>query len=193
MTFKAYDIFSSLVPGFLALLVVLNLFDMKYDKEMTIPYTALAFLGGYLINTLGSWLEGIYFATWGGKPSSNLLEGKDTWKVDFYEGTKAKQLLLADAAKPNASTDELYAIAKRTASGQKENRQEDFNAIYAFSRSLLTVVLLATIVLLIENYRDWRYYAVLIPALLVVWLRCKQRAYYNAREILSDYLKAKSE
>src|SRR5688572_9377858 len=98
MNFKAYDIFSSLIPGFLAVLVVLNAFDINYDKDMVVAYTAIAFLFGYLMNTISSWLEDFYFFTWGGKPSNRLLDGKSIWKVNFYHHSKAKNLLTNDCS-----------------------------------------------------------------------------------------------
>ncbi|WP_205529500.1 hypothetical protein [Taibaiella koreensis] len=192
MNFKAYDILSSLVPGFLALLVLLNFFNLQYDNDFVIGYTAIAFFLGYLLNTISSWLEGFYFMTWGGKPSSKMLDGKNIWKVNFYHGSKAKALLLIDAGNPNASNNELFLIAVRLVNGIKDTRVEDFNTLYAFSRALLTTTLLGTIFLLIENHNDWRYYIVLIPSLIIVWLRSKQRAYYYVREVLNVYLKAKT-
>jgi hypothetical protein len=191
MNFKTYDILSSLVPGFIAVLILLNGFDIKYDKDMVIAYTVVAFLLGYLINTISSWMEDFYFFTWKGKPSSCLLDGKDIWKVKFYHSVKTKDLLLNDSGKSTATNDELFTIAMRYANGQKDSRVDDFNAMYAFSRSLLTTVLIGTIVLLITNYDNWKYYSVLIPSLFIVWLRCKQRAYYYAREVLNVYLKMK--
>lgn len=56
MNFKAYDILSSLVPGFLVLLAGMQLFEISFNKDNIIPYTAEAFLLGYVINTLSSWL-----------------------------------------------------------------------------------------------------------------------------------------
>ncbi len=70
---------------------------------------------------------------------------------------------------------------------------EDFNASYAFSRSLLTCLLFGSPFLLFSNYNDWKYYAVLIPIVIVVWIRCKQRGYYYAREVLSQFLKYKQQ
>ncbi len=192
MNFKAYDILSSLVPGFLTILFILKVFNVPYDKDMIIAYTAVAFLLGYLMNTISSWLEDFYFFTWGGKPSTRLLEGKDIWKVKFYHSSKAKTLLLADLSNSNATNDELFAFAMRYANGQKDSRVDDFNALYAFSRSLLTTVFIGTLVLLIDNYSDWRYYIILLPSLIIVWLRCKQRAYYYAREVVNVYLKSKN-
>ena len=192
MNFKAYDILSSLIPGFLTVLVMLNVLDMEYDNNLIVPYTAVAFLFGYLMNAISSWMEDIYFFTWGGKPSNRLLSGKDIWKVKFYSSLRAKNLLLIDASNPNATNDELFSIAMRIACGQKDTKVDDFNALYAFSRSLLTTVIIATIFLLIKNYNNWIYYAILIPALIIVWLRCKQRAYYYVREVLNVYLEQKS-
>lgn len=192
MTFKAYDILSSLIPGFLAVLMLLSAFDMQYDNDLVIAYTAIAFLAGYIVNTISSWMEDFYFFTWGGKPSDRLLDGKSIWKVRFYHHTKVKGLLQSDSSNPSAKNSELFFIAMRYANGQKDSRVDDFNALYAFSRSLLTTVLIGTAILLIENYKDWRYYAVLLPALIIVWLRCKQRAYYYAREVLNVYLKLKN-
>ena len=193
MTFKAYDIFSSLLPGFLLLLAALNLLGYNFDKDLVVAYTPIAFLLGYIINTVSSWLEDLYFLTWGGKPSSRLLEGKSIWKVKFYHAARAKASLLQESsASASPSSDELFSIAMRHANGQKDTRVEDFNGSYALSRSLLTSVFLASILVLVKNYYDWRYYAILIPTVFVMWLRCKQRAYYYCKEVLDVYLKAKN-
>lgn len=191
MNFKAYDILSSLIPGFLVLLVLLKLFELNYDKDYVIAYTAIAFLIGYVINTLSSWLEDFYYFTWGGKPSNNLLEGKEVWKVKFYEHAKAKNYLIQEVQSTNPTNDHLFSIAMRYANGKKDCRVDDFNANYAFARVLLTTSIVITISLIIFNYNDWRYYVTLIPLLVIIWLRCKQRAYYYAREVLNEYLKSK--
>lgn len=191
MNFKLYDILSSLVPGFLLLLVILDFLNMTFEKDMIVPYTAIAFLLGFLINTISSWAEDIYFLSWKGKPSDCLLNGKDIWKVKFYESQKVKELLKTETTKSKPSNDELFSIAMRFAN-QKDSRVEDFNSSYAFSRSLLTIVLIGGIFLLIRNYNDWKFYLLIIPAIIIVWLRCKQRGYYYSREVLNVYLKTKN-
>lgn len=188
MSFKPYDILSALIPGFLVLLVLLNFLNIPYNKDLVIAYTAIAFLIGFMVNTLSSWLEEFYYFTWGGKPSNNLLEGKSIWKVRFYDYKTVKTHLIEESKKENPTNDHLFSIAMRYSNGQKDTRVDDFNANYAFSRVLLTTVLLSTIFLLVENFYDWRYYLILIPLLIVVWLRCKQRGYYYAREVLNEYL-----
>ncbi len=191
MTFKSYDILSSLLPGFLFLLGLQNILGMSFDKDLVVAYTAVAFLLGYVINTVSSWIEDLYFITWGGKPSTRLIEGKDIWKVKFYHSSKVKQLLLSEASS-NPSSDEMFSIAMRYANGAKDTRVDDFNGMYALSRSLLTTVFFCTIFLIIEHYNEWKYYASLLPILLILWIRCKQRAYYYAREVLTVYLKIKT-
>lgn len=190
MNFKAYDILSSLVPGFILIIVMLDFFDLEYNNNYVVAYTAIAFLLGYLMNTVASWLEDIYFFTWGGKPSNRLLDGKSIWKVKFYHGAKAKAFLQGETtANTNATNDELFSIAMRHSNGN--TRVEDFNTMYALARVLLTTVLIAGIFLLIRNYQDWRYYLVVVPTIFIAWLRCKQRGYYYAKEVLQVYLKTK--
>ena len=147
---------------------------------------------GYLINAISSWLEDFYFLTWNGKPSDRLLNGKDIWKVRFYHSQKVKELLKNEAKQENPSNDELFSIAMRYAN-QKDSRVEDFNASYAFSRSLLTTVILGSVFLFITYFDNLGIYLMIIPCLFVVWLRCKQRGYYYAREVLSVYLKIKTQ
>jgi hypothetical protein len=190
MTFKAYDIFSSLVPGFLLLIGLQNSFELAYDKDYFVAYTALAFLFGYIINTLGSWMEDFYFLTWGGKPSSNLLSGKGIWKVKIYNSTSLRTFLSTKTARTTPSNDELFGIAMRYSNGEKDTRVDDFNAMYAFSRTLLTTVVIGGTLILVRNYNDWRYFAVILPTAFILWLRCKQRGYYYAKEILNVYGKA---
>jgi len=182
MNFKAYDILSSLIPGFLILLVLLNLFGFKYDKDYVIAYTAIAFLIGYVMNTLSSWLEDFYYFTCGGKPSNNLLDGKGIWKVIFYEHEKAKDSLFQESQKTNSTNDQLFSIAMRYTNGKKDSRVDDFYTNYAFSGVLLTTVLVITISQIALNYNDWRYYVTLIPMLIIIRLRCKLRGYYYAKK-----------
>jgi len=189
MSFKPYDILSALIPGFLVLLAFLSFFEQEYNKDYVIAYTAIAFLIGFMVNSLSSWLEDFYYFTWGGKPSDKLLDGNNIWKVKFYEHEKAKKNLKQKSGKPNPTNDNLFAIAMRYSNSQKDSRVQDFNANYAFARVLLTTMLLITIVLISTHYSDWKYYVVLIPILIIIWLRCKQRAYYYVREVLNEYLK----
>jgi hypothetical protein len=191
MNFKTYDILSALIPGFLLLLVILKYLELTFDNDSIIAYTAIAFLLGFLMNTISSWMEDFYFYSWCGRPSDRLLNNKDIWKVRFYQSQKVKDLLNAETSNAHPSNDELFSIALRYGN-QNGNRVEDFNSSYAFSRSLLTSLLIGSIFLLIRYYSKWEAYATVIPIIIIVWLRCKQRAYYYAREVLNEYLRIKN-
>lgn len=187
MNFKFYDIFSSLIPGFLFLICLLEFLGFDFDKDLVVPYTAIAFLMGYLMNTLGSWLEDIYFFSWGGKPSSKLLLGKTIWKVQIYNHSQLRANLIRKTDNANPTTNELFSIALMYANGEKDSRIEDLNSNYAFSRTLLTTSLLGGPLYLSQHGDNWKYYLIIGFLILVLWLRCKQRAYYFSKEVLNVY------
>lgn len=191
INFKIYDILSSLIPGFLVLTLLFYSFDNKYDKDFIVIYTAVAFVLGYLINTIGSWLEDFYFFTWGGKPSLRLLNGKGIWKVKFCEYEKVKSLLIKDAS-ANYTDNDLFNIAMRYANGTKDSRVDDFSSLYVFSRSILTTALISLIILIFGRY-DLQYYFCLIPFIIIFWVRSKQWGYFYAKEVLNTYLNLKDQ
>lgn len=187
MNFKAYDILSSLVPGFIMLLSSLPFLGYEYDKDFIIGYTVIAFGLGYLLNTLGSWMEPFYYWTWGGVPSSNLLDGKGIKKINVYNHLAIKDSLKSKTQNKNACNRELFDIATRCAFTTKDtNRAGDFNNNFAFARTMLTCSILSSTFIIISFNDNWRaYLTILIVA--VFWYRAKQRAYYYAKEILQIY------
>ncbi len=191
MNFSLYDILAQLIPGFVTYLSLLRMMEIPWDKDQVIPATALAFVAGYFVNAIGSWLESFYFRTWGGKPSTRLLQGRSIRTVRFYHGGQARQLLLQDSPHPGASEDELFSIAMRHASYVKDSRVEIFNAQYAFSRNILTAVLLALILLWRDFANNPYLFCLLLPVIFMAWHRCKERGYYWAREVLQQYLKGR--
>ncbi|MBW8050730.1 MAG: hypothetical protein FVQ77_10440 [Cytophagales bacterium] len=193
MKFRIYDILSHLIPGFLIYIAVLYTLGRSFDPKFVVPATAIAFFVGYFVNTIASWLEDFYNWTWCGKPSNKLLEGKDIWKVRFYHSNDAKRLLIEEAGKKTPSNDELFSIAMRYAHNSNNQSVHDFNANYAFSRAILTTVLIFIVIVLPKHFQEPFAYCLFIPTLIIVWLRAKQRGYYYAREVLSTYLKIKKE
>jgi len=191
MNFSLYDILAQLIPGFITYLSLLKMMGIAWDKDYAVPATALAFITGYFVNALGSWLETLYFRSWGGKPSTRLLQGYNIRSVRFHHGNQVRELLQQESSDLKATEDELFGIAMRNIPLGKDSRVETFNAQYAFSRNILT----ATIVVLIVLYRDYlndpRLLLVLLPAALMAWQRCKERGYYLAREVLQGYLKGR--
>ncbi len=191
MNFKTYDFLSALVPGFISLFAVQFASGLDYDKDYIIAYTIAAFFMGYILNTLSSWFEEFYFWSWSGKPSYNLLNGKGIKKVKFYEWREVKEMLIEEAGNEMACNDQLFGIAKRHANNEKDTRINDFNAIYAFSRVMLTTVILSLIFLWFDYHNNWQYYAISLPLLFIIWQRSKERAYYYTKEVLNVYLNKK--
>ena len=136
MNFKTYELLSSVIPGFLILLVGFHLFNVGYDSSLTLPYLILAFVVGYANNSFGSWLERLYFFTWGGKPSSKLFNGRASPKVPFYDTHKVKDLLSKETNTQNPSNEKLFAIAQRTANMVRGKQQA-----YYYAREVLIVYL----------------------------------------------------
>lgn len=190
MNFKIYDIVSLLIPGFIILFILIYSFDIPFNNDSIVFSTAIAFVLGFIINTLSSWLETFYYFTWGGKPSDKILNGENIWKVKFYKSKEVKELLLKESINDSPSNDELFSIALSHVN-ENDSKIENLNAYYSFSRSLLTTVLISSIILIANNNFNLNYYFILIPALIIIWLRCKQRGFYYVREVLNEYMQQK--
>lgn len=204
MNFKYYDILSSLVMGYVLLVIGMYSFQFDYNNDYTVAYLAIAFLCGYIINSIGSLLEPIYYFTIGGKPSSRLLDenkkkhnrlyhffiprNTGIEKVRFYETADVRKLLINKFEEENVTDDRLFCEAMRTVSSSQDSRVQEFNAHYALSRSILTMVLISTIFIIATNPSCWQSY-ISIVVVLICWNRYKERAYYYAREVLNEYLK----
>jgi hypothetical protein len=191
MNFKIYDIISLLIPGYLLLYIIVNSSNIPANNDSIIFSTAIAFVLGFIISTLSSWLEIFYYFTWGGKPSDKILNGKNVWKVKFYKSKEAKELLLKETSNESPSNDELFTIALSYIN-EKDSRVENLSAYYSFSRSLLTTMIISLIVLIATNNLNQIYFFILFPLLIIIWLRSKQRGYYYAREVLKIYLQQKN-
>lgn len=191
MKFRLYDTLVHLVPGFVVYLAYLEVTGQGFNKDLLVPMTALAFVIGYFVNAIASWFEGIFYWTWGGKPSSRMLDGHDVWKVRFYEHRKAKELLQKESSGSSKHNDALFSIAMRYATPEVNSRVSDFNANYAFSRVILMTILIASVLLIANKPTSLQVYALTVPVTIASWLRAKQRGYYYAREVLNTYLQVK--
>ena len=204
MEFKYYDVLSSLVVGYVVLIIGMYSFQIEYNSDYTVAYLAIAFLCGYIINSIGSLLEPIYYFTIGGKPSNRLLDDgkkKHCWfynlfvpkntgikKARFYETTTARTLLLEGFEDEDPKEDRLFSKAMRTVNGDQDTRVPDFLAHYALSRTILTTVLISSLLIIYANPNNWQSYLSIV-LVLICWNRYRERAYYYAREVLNEYLK----
>ena len=52
MNLKYYDVLSSLVVGYVLLVIGMYAFEIEYNNDYTVAYLAMAFLCGYIINAI---------------------------------------------------------------------------------------------------------------------------------------------
>jgi len=197
-----YDVLGIVVPG--ALLVgwtgvcfpdlAKGLSQVHFPPAFAvIVLTAVAVFAGHLIQALASLVEPVIFRTWGGRPSDRALLGeiRGLLPADSAERIKAKLLDAVDGA---GETHSLFLYAMQLADGQNQGRGSLFNALYAYHRALLVLLLLC--VLMLGASMKWgaagqwpavQSVVLIAVAFLLVWLfwhRSWQRASYYVREVL---------
>ena len=198
MNFKNYDILSNLVLGYILLMALLPLIGLTFEWKASIAYLSIAYVVGYMLNAIGSWVEGFYYWTIGGKPSDVLLTMEMNRKkcsghsrVKFYQAEAVIQSLKAELKDDNASTGKMFALAMQYSNSDEKTRVPDFNAQYAFARTLLTTMIILSPLILIQYDFELKAWLILLP-LFISWYRYKDRAYYYAREVLIEYFNKKS-
>lgn len=203
MQFKYYDTLSTLISG-AALLFVVSL-AMKYDVQDTnvVILLAMAYILGYVLNAISAFAEPFYYWIMGGMPSDRLLTvpkprccGKvrnytGFGRVRFYEYEKAIRLLKDELEDDNANTRKMFGRAMSYSNSDNNTRVPDFNAQYAFSRVILTLVIVSVVVLAPQYYQLWWAWIIVAASICLAGRRCKERGYYYAREVLIEYLKSK--
>lgn len=182
-----YHALAFVIPGLTLYGVILKLFPEANLEFEPLTAIAISFFIGYFINSLSSILERFFFALWGGKPSSQLLDGKFMGKIKLYEWEVIKEQLISEARNPSPSNDELFAIALRKATQSENNRIEAFNSIYAFSRVILMTIIIIGVLVAIKTSIGWWGYLLILLLIFLTGFRSKQRGYYFAKEVLQVY------
>lgn len=193
MEMKYYDLLSTTIIG-VAVVAVFNFLFFKNIAIEGVAYLALGYLTGYFINALGSLFEDTYYKTIGGMPSEKLLtlvKGQN-WtgskRVKFYEANRTIELLKNELGDQQASEQKMFACAMRKVNGCEDCRVPTFNAQFAWSRTVLTAVLIADVVCFFKFYDKWLFWLIALLFLALSWNRFKERGYYYAREVLVEYL-----
>ena len=202
MSFKYYDSLSMLISGTVLLLVISNAIDWDIAKFNTVVVLAIAYVAGYLLNAVSAFMEPVYYWFMGGKPSSQLLKSPKSrlcgkkrqytglGRIRFYEYEKVVKLLKNELNDNHANEEKMFGKAMSYSNANEKTRVPDFNAQYAFSRVMLTLVIVSAGVIIPKYYELWWVWIIAIAAILLVGRRCKEIGYYYAREVLIEYLKA---
>lgn len=194
MDVKYYDLFSTAIIGVVIVTAVNYLFLGNAEID-SIAYLALGYLAGYFINAIGSLVAPIYYKSIGGRPSDKLLTliPGQIWtgckKVRFYEAQVVIDIIRKELNDANASTQKMFECAMRKVNGCEDCRVPAFNAQFAWSRTILTTILISSILFAIRFYNEWIFWMASVSLLLISWNRFKERGYYYAREVLNEYLK----
>lgn len=205
MNFKYYDTLSTLISGTVLLFVLSMAMDWDISKFNVVVLLALAYILGYVLNAVSAFAEPFYFWIMRGKPSDNLLKNpkprcfcKKTrnytgfGRIRFYEYERARNLLREELNDDKAKEGEMFERAMSYSNPDERTRVPDFNAQYAFSRCMLTLVILSAAILLFKYYFIWCAWLIALFAIYIVGRRCKEKGYYYAREVLTEYLKSKN-
>jgi hypothetical protein len=116
-------------------------------------------------------------------PSSQILEGQACGRIKFSEWKTVKGLLQKELGKHKGDSIKLFGVAMRVA--KNEGRIDEMNAQYAFARAMLTGVIVASIVFLVNTPCNLWLWPTAVIFSLVTWYRAKERGYYYAKEVLS--------
>ncbi len=194
MDIKYYDLLSTAIIG-VTIVAAINYLFLENIEIDGVVYLALGYLAGYFINAIGSLLEGFYYKTINGIPSDKLLTLVDgqTWtgckRVKFYEAEKVIATLKKELNDQYASEQKMFGCAMRKVNGCENCRVPTFNAQYAWSRTMLTTVLITDTLFAFRFYNECLFWLIALILLAISWNRFKEKGYYYAREVLNEYLK----
>ena len=207
-----YDILGVVVPGTVSmggLLVLLHWAGIQLPLPV-LPSSIAFFLVivvalfvGNLVQSIASFLEPLYFWTWGGNPSDELLNGRTSFRgISAGDGRRIAGLLRSRAQdsdreeeheQPSAAR--LFFYANALVNRKKLGRAAAFNALYAYHRALLTMSMLLFLSDLGLCIHQWVTrgepprelligLGILAAVVVLSWFRAKQRGYYFVREVL---------
>jgi hypothetical protein len=170
---------------------------IDYDKDFQVGYMVISYILGYMLDAISGLFEYVYKCLNCGMPSDKLLtrvQGRDYTgcrRVRFYEADKAAKLLREDLNDENASTAKMFMKAMSYSNSNEKSRVPDFNAQYAFSRSMLLLSIIVSALVILKYPTPWTV-IVCVFVIIICWNRFVERGYYYAREVLIEYIKAKA-
>lgn len=198
MSFKYYDTLSNLIIGVVFTFFINRVFYLV-DEVDAISLLALGYLVGYFVNAISAMLESSYFLIMRGTPSDVLLTFIDGQaytgykRIKFYQCGKARELLTQELGDTNASMGKMFSLAMSYSNNDNNTRVPDFNAQYAFARGVFTLCWMMTIILVVRYTCTYLVWLTAIAVTILAFFRFKERGYYYAREVLTEYIHKKEQ
>lgn len=200
---QLYDIFSALVPGTLLLCALAAGFPVPAaalsvqhlpGAFAVLALTVLAVFTGHLVQALMSIVEPLLHRTWGGQPSDTALTAGLGYRYLPQDTSDRIREKLQRTVGTTASARSLFLYAMNIAEADAKSRTTAFNGSYAYHRGLLMLSLLM-VPLTIGSARTgalaagpagstWVIVGITITLSVLLWHRCRQRAFYYVREVL---------
>jgi hypothetical protein len=154
---------------------------------------ALSMAAGQIAQSISSWTEKLQDRYFQGQARDRLLTA----------ATKTEDQALVERVLPKirqlmgreADPREAFAFAEVRARCVPYSRTERFNALYAYHRNMVGVLLIMLVNFAFSmaygGVREWPYQAAILVGLVVLlalqWYRSRKRAEYHAREVLTAF------
>lgn len=197
-----YDILGAVVPGVLLVSWVAICFPGVSQVTLSSGLSsafglaagiALAIFTGQLVQAIGSIIEPALNWSWGGRPSEKALEEGLGRYLSKDTGHRIRDKL-RPKVENDASSQSLFLYAMQLTDAANIGRAARFNALYAYHRSQVVLVLLGFVMAATSSafgrFTSWHWWQTaslvlgVLLMLVLAWYRAKQRAMYYVREVL---------
>lgn len=201
MSFKYYDLLGKIVVGSFLLTLVLWYENVdNIPSYFSVAFLPIAYVIGYFIDTLGAWLEDIYYRLMGGKPSREIFHKKAGTLYSGWKRVKFFKIDEINAILTEGDEDDKFNTAMRISYSSTNSRSGTFLEQYNFSRSLTTLFIIIQIYFAIKIISEallcnklWDneeiFFIIAISCTIVLFYRMKERAYFYVKEVLNDVIR----
>lgn len=198
MKFDPFDFVSLIVPGSLIIVAVTIAFPNPLIgglDEVTLGKVGIAlvaaFIVGHFVQALGDVIEFLYWAPFGGRPTTWVAKEKQGLLVDAQLSRlstlikdELKFKTLQSLEKPSA----ISEINAKVRSSGSADRIEKFSQSYVLLRGLTVAFLLVSVLSIVHKNANPAVAIGMIGAAMISVFRMHRFAEHYAREVYTEYL-----
>lgn len=183
-----FDILGKVIPGGLIYFTINHCLIAEKVELSQIILLIIVYILGYLIETVASIFERpIIFKLFGGNPAIRLLNGKSFLDIQIGRLEELNDHVYEKFQKYKDNKIKQFLIFHSIVSKKGYKRVNNFLEQYVFSRNILISYFISGIIY-ISCHTSWQIITIYIIFLLFFFVRCKQRNYYFAKEVINSYL-----
>lgn len=204
-SFDHYEFTGILIPGVIALYALARLFPetvgLVAEKDVSLGdlgiFVVLAYAAGHLVQSLGNFLEAIFWKMRGGKPTDwvrgkgpTYLSVEQTPALEerikiLYPAASAKTIAERSEQDWSGLTRQIYAIVQGAGRSQ---RVDIFNGNYGMFRGIATALIVCLVAAFFSG-RSSTTWMILFGALTILaLLRMNRFGVYYARELFVQFV-----